>query len=216
MRYEKGRKEATHRRIIEVASRQFRKSGVAASGLAGIMEEADLTIGAFYPNFASKAELVTETLTYTLDRQLLKMKEVIEAGGGLEAGIRSYLSKDHLNDPQDGCPSAALLPEIARQAKETRQAYMKGLLPFIAMLADHLPEKDAKASKDRALALFGLLVGTLQLARAIPDPGMSESVLKNGIEAALKLAGTTPGRARGAAAAPKSASVPSRKSRPQK
>ncbi len=83
MRYEKGRKEATRQRIIEVASREFRKHGVAASGLAGIMDGADLTIGAFYPNFASKAELVTETLTYTLDLELVKMRDVIENGGGL-------------------------------------------------------------------------------------------------------------------------------------
>ncbi len=188
MRYEKGRKEATHQRIVEVASREFRKGGIAASGLAGIMQEADLTIGAFYPNFASKAELVTETLAYTLDLQLIKMKEVIEKGGGLEAGIRSYLNKDHLTNPQRGCPSAALLPEIARQEKETRSAYKNGLLPFIAMLAEHLHDDDAKVSKNRALVLFSLLVGTLQIARAIPDPALAESILKNGIEAALNFA----------------------------
>lgn len=193
MRYEKGRKEATHQRIIEVASQEFRKHGVAASGLAGIMEKADLTIGAFYPNFASKAELVTETLAYVLDLQLAKMRETIESGGSLEAGILSYLSKDHLGTPEDGCPSAALLPEIGRQTKETRSAYKDGIVPFIAMLAEHLPEGDSRASSGRAFALFGLLVGTLQIARAIPDKMLAESVLKEGIEAAMHLAG---GRAR--------------------
>jgi TetR/AcrR family transcriptional repressor of nem operon len=191
MRYEKGRKEATHQRIIEVASQQFRKGGIAGSGLAGIMEEADLTIGAFYPNFASKAELVTETLTYVLDLQHVKMREVIEGGGGLEAGIRSYLNKEHLANPQQGCPSAALLPEVARQTKDARSAYKSGLLPFIAMLAAQFPEGDSEASRRRALALFGLLVGTLQIARAIPDAALAGSVLEEGIEAALKLAGVS-------------------------
>lgn len=216
MRYEKGRKEATHRRIIEVASEGFRKRGVAASGLAGIMQEADLTIGAFYPNFASKAELVTETLTYTLDLQLTKMKEVIEGGGGLEAGIRSYLSKDHLNDPQRGCPSAALLPEIARQTKEARHAYKNGLLPFIEMLAAYVPEKDSKASKDRALALFSFLVGTLQIARAMPDAALAESILKNGIEAAMNLAGGGGRLSRITDPAAKTKPKLSEKTRPQK
>jgi len=187
MRYEKGRKQASHQRIIEVASQEFRKRGIAAAGLAGIMEEADLTIGAFYPSFASKAELVSETLTYVLNLQLVKMRQVIE-GGGLEAGIRSYLSKEHLANPQDGCPSAALLPEVARQAHGARSAYKDGLLPFIAMLAEQLPEGDSKASARRALALFGLLVGTLQIARAIPDAALAESVLKEGIIAAMDLA----------------------------
>jgi len=190
MRYEKGRKEATHQRIIEVAAQEFRKRGIAATGLAGIMEEAGLTIGAFYPNFASKAELVSETLTYVLDRQHVKMKGVIENGGGLEAGIRSYLNKEHLANPQDGCPSAALLPEVARQADDARSAYKDGLLPFIEMLAEQLPELDAKAAKARALTLFGLLVGTLQIARAIPDAALADSVLSEGIEAAMSVAGT--------------------------
>ena len=204
MRYEKGRKEATHQRIIEVASQEFRKHGIAAAGLAGIMEEADLTIGAFYPNFASKAELVSETLTYVLNRQHVKMREVIEAGGGLEAGIRSYLNKEHLANPQEGCPSAALLPEVARQADDARSAYRDGLLPFIAMLAEQLPEGDSKASKGRALALFGLLVGTLQIARAIPDAALADSVLKEGIEAAINLAGARVSRvAKPAAKAPR-------------
>lgn len=191
MRYEKGRKEATHQRIIEVASRQFRKGGIAATGLAGIMEQADLTIGAFYPNFVSKAELVTETLTYVLDRQHVKMREVIEGGGGLEGGIRSYLNKEHLANPQQGCPSAALLPEVARQTKDARLAYKDGLLSFVAMLAAQFPEGDSAASRRRALALFGLLVGTLQIARAIPDAALAGSVLEEGIEAALQLAGVS-------------------------
>ncbi len=46
MRYEKGHKDATRQRIIDVASRQFREQGLAAVGLAGIMSEAGLTNGA--------------------------------------------------------------------------------------------------------------------------------------------------------------------------
>jgi TetR/AcrR family transcriptional repressor of nem operon len=194
MRYEKGRKETTHQRIIEVASQEFRKHGIAAAGLAGIMEQAGLTIGAFYPNFASKAELVSETLTHVLDQQHVKLREIIESGGGLEAGIRSYLNKEHLANPQQGCPSAALLPEVARQAKDARIAYKDGLLPFIAMLAEQFPEGDSKASNGRAITLFGLLVGTLQIARAMPDAALAESVLEEGIEAALKLAGVRSSR----------------------
>lgn len=187
MRYEKGRKEATHQRIVEVASKEFRKSGIAASGLAGIMEAADLTIGAFYPNFASKADLVTEALAYALDRKFIEMKDMLERSG-LEAGIRSYLSKDHLLDPQHGCPSSALLPEVARQADETRSAYKDGLQPFISVLAEYLPEGDSKAGRDRAFVLFSLMVGTMQIARAMSDAALAERILKGGLEAALNFA----------------------------
>src|SRR5271154_6092321 len=69
MRYEKGHKEATRQHIIEVASRQFRESGVAAAGLAGIMSAAGLTNGAFYAHFDSKEDLVGAVLTDTLGQR---------------------------------------------------------------------------------------------------------------------------------------------------
>ncbi|RVB32554.1 TetR/AcrR family transcriptional regulator, partial [Mesorhizobium sp. M7A.F.Ca.CA.004.05.1.1] len=37
MRYEKGRKDASRGRILEVAAERFRGDGIAASGLATIM-----------------------------------------------------------------------------------------------------------------------------------------------------------------------------------
>ena len=67
MRYEKGHKDATRQRIIDVASRQFRENGVAAVGLAGIMTEAGLTNGAFYTHFESKEDLVRAVLLDALE-----------------------------------------------------------------------------------------------------------------------------------------------------
>ena len=64
MRYEKGHKDATRQRILEVASKQFREQGVAAVGLAGIMSDAGLTNGAFYAHFESKEDLVREVLSH--------------------------------------------------------------------------------------------------------------------------------------------------------
>src|ERR1700736_5561548 len=66
MRYEKGHKDTTRERIIDVASRQFRENGVAAVGLAGIMSDAGLTNGAFYTHFKSKEDLVESVLTNAL------------------------------------------------------------------------------------------------------------------------------------------------------
>ena len=53
-RYDKGHRDTTRRQILDVASAQFRESGIAAVGLAGIMSAAGLTNGAFYTHFESK------------------------------------------------------------------------------------------------------------------------------------------------------------------
>lgn len=188
MRYEKGRKETTRRQILEKAAMCFRRDGAAAAGIAGIMGEAGLTNGAFYAHFESKEELIREALTDSLEGQQRRIEEDLRAGFDLESVIRSYLSRDHLEAPENGCPSAALLPEIARQPDSTRKAYEEGLRSYVSLLANLLPDADTVDAQRRATAIFALMVGTLEFARAVPDPVKAQQILEGGIDAVLILA----------------------------
>jgi AcrR family transcriptional regulator len=186
MRYEKGRKDASRRRILDVAVERFRKDGIAGSGLAVIMKDAGLTNGAFYPHFPSKAELVRETVSDALDKQAVLLKDLLD-DGGLVRLIDTYLSREHRDNPGQGCASAALLPEIARQPTETRDVYTEQSRILMHLLADALPAS-AEAREDLACAIFATLIGTLQLARAV-DGEMSDRFLQAGKDAVLALAG---------------------------
>jgi hypothetical protein len=81
-----------------------------------------------------------------------------------------------------------LLPEIARQPLSTRKDYEKALRNYVSSLAALLPDGDPAVSRRRATAIFGLMVGTLQFARTIPDSVQAEQILEGGVEAALHLA----------------------------
>jgi len=188
MRYEKGQKETTRRHVLETASRRFRRDGVSASGIAGLMSEAGLTNGAFYTHFRSKDELIRHALTDALAGQERKLDQDLRAGRTLEDVIRDYLSVEHLKAPGTGCPSAALLPEIARQPGPTRKVYEKGLNNYVALLASQLENPGSADAHRRATALFALIVGTLEFARAMPDATRAKKILAGGIEAALLLA----------------------------
>jgi TetR/AcrR family transcriptional regulator, transcriptional repressor for nem operon len=94
--------------------------------------------------------------------------------------------------PAGGCPSAALLPEITREPLSTRRAYEEGLLSYVSTLAALLPNAGSATSCRRAMAIFGLMVGTLQFARAVADAAQAEQILKGGVQAALHLARTPP------------------------
>src|SRR5260370_42640190 len=97
MRYEKGHKDATRQRIIDVASRQFREQGVAAVGLAGIMSDAGLTNGAFYAHFDSKEDLVRQVLSNAQRNQM--WQAVPDRDAEVATAIRSNLSADHRDNP---------------------------------------------------------------------------------------------------------------------
>lgn len=186
MRYEKGHKDATRRRIVDVAAAHFRRDGVAASGLAGIMSDAGMTNGAFYPHFRSKADLVRETLSEAMAEQSSQIEGWLNTGG-LDVAIAAYLSPEHRDEPEVGCASAALLPEIARQPAETRHLYTDRLLTMVRQLSAALPPK-TRRREDVAFSIFATAIGALQFARAVDSRELSDRILAAGIAAASALA----------------------------
>ncbi|MDN3274584.1 TetR family transcriptional regulator [Frankia sp. RB7] len=188
MRYEKGHKDETRRHILDVASAQFRESGIAAVGLAGIMSEAGLTNGAFYSHFASKEELVREVLTDALTRREERHKANLENGVALETTIRDYLSTRHRDRAGTGCPTAALVAEIARHPKATRDAFTGKVADIVVLMADQIRQGSAKDRRRKAITIYSTMVGALQLARAVNDKPLSDEILENAVEAAVALA----------------------------
>ncbi len=186
MRYEKGRKDASRRRIMDVAVERFRTDGIAASGLATIMKDAGMTNGAFYPHFPSKADLVRETVSDALSQQATWLRGVLDEGG-LQRIVDIYLSPDHRDEPGKGCASAALLPELSRQPPETRDMYAAQSRVLVLQLAEALPA-DVVNREDVATAIFAMMIGTLQLSRAV-DADVSDRILQAGKDAIDVLAG---------------------------
>jgi len=187
MRYDKDQKQATRQRIVEAAGRRFKQDGIDGAGLATLMSDAGLTNGAFYNHFASKEDLVANVLADQLRAQRHSFDAQPHDRAGLEAIIRAYLSAEHRDQCADGCPSAALLDEIARRPATTRDVFTDELLDTADDIAARIDPADPEAARPDALAIFGLLIGTLQLARALTDRDLSDQLLARGVETALKL-----------------------------
>ena len=187
LRYDKDHKQATRQRILQAAGRRFKQDGIDGAGVATLMSDAGLTNGAFYAHFASKEDLVANVLADQLRSQRHSFAAQPPGRAGLEAFIRAYLSPQHRDQCADGCPSAALLDEIARRPDATRQVFTDELMGVIDDIASRLDPKHVDAARTDALTLFGLMVGTLQLARALTDRDLSDQLLARSVETALKL-----------------------------
>src|SRR5438105_7938910 len=187
MRYGKDQKQATRQRILQAAGRRFKQDGIDGAGVATLMSDAGLTNGAFYAHFASKEDLVANVLADQLRAQHESLDSEPADRAGLEAFVRSYLSPQHRDQCADGCPSAALLDEIARRPAATRQVFTDELMAEIDDIASRLDPTDAEAARTHALTVFGLMIGTLQLTRALTDRDLSDQLLARGVETALTL-----------------------------
>jgi TetR/AcrR family transcriptional regulator, transcriptional repressor for nem operon len=186
-RYGKEHKEATRRRIIEAAGHRLKRDGIDGSGVSALMADAGLTNGAFYAHFASKEDLVATAVADQLRHQLERYRAEPPGREGVEQLVREYLSMAHRDDAEHGCPSAALLDEIGRSSDATKHAYTDGVLALVDEIASRLAPDDPQSVRGQTLGLFAMLIGTLQLSRALDDPQLADEVLERGIDNALAL-----------------------------
>lgn len=192
MRYGKEHKEETHRKVVEAASRRFRKDGIEATGVVDLMADVGLTHGGFYAHFSSKETLVKEAIAAASLKSRTRLQQEIdkaraEGRDPLEAIVRTYLTTLHRDRPDRGCSVAALGSEIARRPRKTREAFTEGLEKTLEIVAAALPASVATRRQERAYAVFSTMIGALQLSRAVSDSAMSQAVIDAGIAAALQI-----------------------------
>jgi TetR/AcrR family transcriptional repressor of nem operon len=188
-RYAQEHKDATRRRIIQTAGRRLKRDGIDGSGIAALMADAGLTNGAFYAHFASKDDLVANVVQEELRLQSATLGLLAPGVAGLEQLVRAYLSPEHRDHRDAGCPSAALLDEIGRSADATKDAYTTGAKALVEEIATRLAPKDPRSAHGKALILFTMIIGTLQLSRAVADRELSDEALAQGLEYALSVLG---------------------------
>ena len=184
-RYGKEQKHATRQRIVESAGRRFKRDGIDGSGVAALMADAGLTNGAFYAHFASKDDLVATALADQLRAQVEYLRAQPPGNPGLEQFVRWYLSVEHRDAPQDGCPSAALLDEIGRSQPSIKEAFTDGSLLYADELAARLAPEDPQSIRAQVLTVFAMMLGAVQLSRALADRRLADEILEEAIKSAL-------------------------------
>ncbi len=178
-------KDATHERIVSVAARAIRRSGYNGTGVADIMKEAGLTHGAFYAHFASREAMLAEAAGRACAESAAAVADVVARvppDMALASMLSAYLSREHLEHVEMGCPLAALGSETSRQAPEVRRVATRHIKEMIDLVARQLPDWGQPGAHQRALVTVATMVGALLLARAVDDPGLSDDLR----EAALK------------------------------
>jgi len=173
------RKEATHERIVEVAARAIRRSGYNGTGVADIMKEAGLTHGGFYAHFASREAMLAEAADRAGAESAAVSEKVaasVPPEQALQAMMHAYLSKEHLESAETGCPVAALGSEMPRQAAEVRHVATRRIKEMIDLVARQSPDWGQPGAHEHALVTVAAMVGTLLLARAVDDPKLSEAL----------------------------------------
>jgi TetR/AcrR family transcriptional regulator, transcriptional repressor for nem operon len=144
MRKSKQEAAATRQRIVMAAATAFRKNGIAGTGLSDLMAAADLTHGGFYRHFDSKDRIVAEACTVAMEslvEQLAGAASRKSPQRRLQTIVENYLSAAHRDEPEDGCPLAALGSELARADEKTRVAATQAFLKLVGVVASQFGKR---------------------------------------------------------------------------
>ena len=172
MRYAPDHKSKTHQRIVKAASRQIRAQGLSRPGVARVMRASGLTVGGFYKHFRTRDDLVTEAVAESLRdlrERMLGPARHAPPGEAWKQIIRNYLSMEHCEHAEVGCPIAALAPEIARTKPAVKnriagllEQHRNEILPFV-------PGNTAAEKERNFTVAMSAMAGAISRARTMTD-----------------------------------------------
>ncbi|MGF6227164.1 TetR/AcrR family transcriptional repressor of nem operon [Inquilinus ginsengisoli] len=179
----KSRQEAaeTRRRIVDAASKEFRRNGISATGLSDLMAAAGLTHGGFYRHFNSKDDLVAEVCVSAAEMLIASIgKEQADHPdqSPFETTVKGYLSAGHRDNPAEGCPFAALGSELTRGDDLVREKATDGFREVVGVVARQFTEVNADVARGRALSALATMIGALTMSRMVNDPDLSAEILR--------------------------------------
>jgi TetR/AcrR family transcriptional repressor of nem operon len=181
MRYPPEHKAEVRREIIERAAREFRFRGAEGIGISALMKRLGLTHGGFYRHFRSRESLFTEAVEHGFGQVTARLREIAEAappGQKLQQVVRAYLSPEHVDNPGEGCPLAALCTDITRMSARERRRIERPLMNYIDEMAKFVKGSIDRERRRHALLLFSSMAGVVCAARAIPDQQAREDLLQ--------------------------------------
>ncbi|MFN3231080.1 MAG: TetR/AcrR family transcriptional regulator [Alphaproteobacteria bacterium] len=191
MRHKGIDKEETRQKVIAAAGRGFRSHGYAGIGVDGLAKAAGVTSGAFYSHLGSKDGAFDVALAVGLDEVIESIPAYQKEHGAdwVKAFAEYYLGKRHRGDLECGCAMATLTTEVVRSNPKVRAAFENKMTQIADLVSRGLAGGSDEDRRTRAWAMLGVLIGGINVARAMKGAKVADEVANAIIVAAIRAAG---------------------------
>ena len=180
MRYESEHKTRTRDRIVRNAARKLRAEGLSGPGVASVMKASGLTVGGFYKHFRNKDELLAEAIAQGFAESSEKISSSLQnvpPEDRWKELVRLYLSPEHCDHPDSGCPVAALAPEMARTKLGVRKRISGLIKDRRERWVEFMPGRTAAEREQNFLIILSAMAGAVSIARILTEPADRQRVL---------------------------------------
>src|SRR5207237_7293679 len=176
MRYDPQHKPQTRDRIVRNAARKLRAEGLRGPGVASVMKAAGLTVAGFYKHFRSKDELLADAIAEGFSEsgeKIYSSLQNVPREHRWKELVRLYLSPEHCDHPDSGCPVAALAPEMARAKLGVRKR-ISGLIKDRAeRWVEFMPGRTTAERQQNFSVVFSAMPGVVSVACIFTDPAFA-------------------------------------------
>ena len=180
MRYPPEHKAEIRQKLLTDASVRVRGEGLGGAAVAAVMRDTGLTHGGFYKHFASKDELLIESVREAFRDFIEKLASAAEqaaSGEAWRAIVKFYLDLKHCDEAEHGCPLTALGPELARANEAMRRQFFFDLVNYKDRMVPFMPGRRISDKERAFFAIFSTMIGAMQIARTLPNREAQEKVL---------------------------------------
>ena len=177
MRYRPEHKAEIHQKIVKDASRRVRAEGLNGAAVATVMQDTGLTHGGFYKHFASKDDLLLESLREGFREIIDTLVEAAKQAAPREAWkaiVKTYVRPEMCEHPERGCPLATLAPELARVDKRMKPQIVAELVNYRNRMLPFMPGRRTADKEGAFFAIFSTMIGAVEIARMLPEPGRAK------------------------------------------
>jgi TetR/AcrR family transcriptional repressor of nem operon len=157
----------------------MKERGIAGTSVAEVMGSLGLTVGGFYAHFASKDDMIDQSLRRAVAQrrqQFIDAVDVTKWRERLGRMTSGYLTKQHRDDAAGGCPLPGVMADVGRTGAG-QAALGDEIAALVTTLTGEQWDEDPQA-RQAALAIIALTAGGLSLARALGKTALSDEVLK--------------------------------------
>lgn len=174
--WQKKKYQMTHEKLLQVAASTLRQNGVKKTSVAKVMQNAGMTVGAFYAHFDSKKDLIEKSFAWAVNTSKQRIEDLpdTQPGERLTRFLNRSLSAEHRDTPGDGCPLSALSLDFSREDKELREFFSATLNNTLQHRLKAFTTNNAPLTEEDLIELHSTLVGAMILARATRGTALSE------------------------------------------
>lgn len=164
----------TKEKLIDVTSKLIREKGIAATGIAELVELSEITKGSIYHHFpGGKDELIISSLHNFKNLMSAAFKESMKGKSTVKSGLVAildyYIASLEKSNFKRGCPIAIIAIESSGNNKSINNACKEVMNYWIENLTSYFKYKGSNAGKHEATEFITRLEGALIMSQIYND-----------------------------------------------